>query len=241
MRPSPSEAADTVVGDADDLAPDVLASLGLSASDEERVGDDREAALAGVADLWPAAAIALIAVPLALVIAAAVSGAGGLAAKVALVGLPALLAGPGVFALLRLVVAQQLATHHRVALIAGVAAAAAASLFTLSQLAGNLTDHSVQMAAVVALFGTMIVTVAVIHPLPAATLGFAAALAAATVVRHGLSWSSAAAIALTGLLACATWPNRRKPRTLRRSPAGWSTNSSATARAGSGRPTAAGG
>lgn len=200
MRPSPSEAADTVVGDADDPAPDVLASLGLSASDEERVGDDREAALAGVADLWPAAAIALVAVPLALVIAALVSGAGGLAAKIALVGLPALLAGPGIFALLRLVVAQQLATHHRVALVAGVAAAAAASLFTLSQLAGNLTDHSVQMAAVVALFGTMIVTVAVIHALPAATLGFAAALAAATVVRHGLSWSSAAAIVLTVLL-----------------------------------------
>jgi diguanylate cyclase (GGDEF)-like protein len=200
VRPSPNDPGESIVEDADDPAPPILASLGLVASDDERVDDDRAAALEHVAELWSAAGIALATVPLALVVAALVLGAGGLAAKVAIFGLPALLAGPGVFALLRLTVAQQLAVHHRIALLAAIVAAAALSLFTLSQLATNLTDYSAQVAGIVAIFGAIIVTLAVVQPVRAATLGLTLALAAATVVCHGVSWASAAALALAVLL-----------------------------------------
>ena len=188
--------------DADVSPPAVLASLGLSASDEERVGDHRDAALARVADLWPVAGIAMLAAPLAVIVAALVSGASGLAATLALLGVPAMLAAPGVFVLLRFVVAQQLAPHQRTLLLAAVVAAGALSLFALAAVAGGFTDAGFRVAAHIALFGTIIITAVVIQPVAAATLAFAAALAFATLIQHGLSWASGAAVMLAALLTC---------------------------------------
>ncbi|WP_019517733.1 EAL domain-containing protein [Sphingomonas sp. Mn802worker] len=181
--------------------PAILASLGLVASDEERVGDHRDVALAEVAELWPVAGVAMVATPLALIAAALAVGSGGLAATLALVGIPALIAAPGVFVLLRFVVAQQLGAHQRTLLLAAVAAAAALSLFSLAAVAGEFVAPDLRIAAIVALFGTIIITAVVIQPVAAATLGFAAALACATIVQHGLSWASGTAVILAALLA----------------------------------------
>ncbi|WP_294192838.1 EAL domain-containing protein [uncultured Sphingomonas sp.] len=197
-RPESETAA--ITPDPDVPRPAILASLGLSASDEERVGDHRDAALTQVADLWPVAGVAMLAAPLALIVAALVSGAHDLAATMALVGFPAVIAALGVFVLLRFVVAQQLAPHQRTLLLAAVVATGALSLFALSAVAGAFTDPGFRVAASVALFGTIIVTAVVIQPVAAATIAFAAALAFATLVQHGLSWASTIAVILAALL-----------------------------------------
>ena len=201
-RARPTDTAEArITPQADVPNPALLASLGLTATDEERVGDHRDAMLARVAELWPVAGVAMLAAPVALIVAALTSGHGALAISLALVALPALIAAPGVFVLLRFVVAQQLAPHQRTLLLAAVVATGALSLFALAAVAGEFTDPDLRVAAIVALFGTIIVTAVVIQPVAAATLAFAAALALATVVRHGVSWASAIAVLLAALLS----------------------------------------
>jgi diguanylate cyclase (GGDEF)-like protein len=199
-RPSDNEATGITSDAADGPRPAILESLGLVASDEERVGDDRDAALARVADLWPVAGVATFAVPLLLIVAALIAGVGSTALTLAIVGLPAVIAAPAVFVLLRFVVAQQLAPHQRTTLLAAVTAMSALSLFALAAVANGLADPALHIAAVVAVFGTIIITAIVIQPVAAATLAFAIALAGATIVQQGLSWASGVAIILTALL-----------------------------------------
>jgi diguanylate cyclase (GGDEF)-like protein len=209
-RPSDTEIAETTLNAADEPRPSLLASLGLTGSDEERVGDDRDAALARVADLWSVAGIAMFAAPLLLIVAALVAGAAGAAATLALVALPALIAAPAVFVLLRFVVAQQLAPHQRTLLLAAVIAMGALSLFALVGVAGGLADRGLHIAAVVAVFGTLIIVAVVIQPVAAATIAFALALAGATIVQQGASWASGFAVILTALLAYGVIGNSRE-------------------------------
>ena len=186
--------------DGDDVA-GLSASLGLVDTHDELLLDDREAALADTRGLWPIAALALALVPMGVAGVAARLGQTVLATELAAVGAPGMMSGLGVWLLLALGTARHWPTHRRVLLVALGCAVSAAALTLVADLSGALADPRLRIAAQVAAFGTIIVTVCAAHALRAATLAFMAALAATMVMLHGAAPSSTAAVAIALLFA----------------------------------------
>ena len=81
----------------------------------------------------------------------------------------------------------------------------AAALFSLLGIAGEFPASSFQLASFVAVFGAIVVAAVVLHPLRAATIGFAAGLVGAITVQHGFGPASGVAFAFFLYLAIAIY------------------------------------
>ena len=135
--------------------------------------------------IWPFALVALFAAPALTWGAANEAGRGDLLDAIVLCGATAV--GFGVIALailnLRLFVHWTPHAHVRAATLIG--AGIAASLMSLLAITAQLPVGPLRLASFVAVFGTIVIAVVALHPVRAATLGFAAALVATIGVQSG--------------------------------------------------------
>jgi len=173
-------------------------ALGVTPSQRDAVIDAREAGLADARALWPVAAAALIIAPALFVIAAAVRH-GDPTAFIVPGTITALL---GVFAWLLLGwrKVRELPAHNRIAGLAllGMALAAATSL--LLDTVPHLPTAELRLAGFVLAFGAIIITAIALHPVRAASVGYALVLAGMVVVTAGLGLAASLALLLATLL-----------------------------------------
>jgi diguanylate cyclase (GGDEF)-like protein len=198
----------TDLGDGD--APGLGVALGVLETHDDIVLDDRETALRDTRGLWPVAAVALACVPPGIAAVAARLGQPTLASQLAAIGAAGPLVGIGVWLLLSLTPLRRIAAHRRIVLLALGCAIAAAALTLVADLAGALADPRLRVAAQVAAFGTIVLTVCAAHAVRAATLAFVAALAATVALLHGAAPPSTAAAAIALLFAVGMLSDSRR-------------------------------
>ena len=193
---APSFPADRRVG--------VRLALGLTATDDDLVTDDREATLAAVTPLWPVAGLALLLLPLALAIVAARGGQGILAAAIGATGLLGVIFGGATGAILTLPALRRLPTQVRIGIAMACAGGIAITLTLLADDAALLAEPHQRLAGVVGAIGVIVVAVTALGPLRAATLAYAAGLVAAMLATRGFTSASAAAVAIGAVFAAGT-------------------------------------
>ena len=182
----------------------VRLALGLVASDDDLVTDDREAMLAAVAPLWPLAAITLALLPVGLIAIALVHGQVLLATAIGITGLFGAGFGTMLWALLRTAAMSTMPPHARIGIAVACAAGIAITLTLLADDAALLASPNHRLGGVVAAIGAIVVAVCALSPLRAATLAYGAGLAGAMLATRGLTPSSIAALAISGLFAVGT-------------------------------------
>jgi diguanylate cyclase (GGDEF)-like protein len=165
--------------------------LGLSATDEPFVEEGRRANIARVVALWPLVAAMLAIIPAFTGIMLAFVGKGGAAISVALAASPALLCAVLPSLPARLPAFRDLRTQAINAAIAIVAAALGISLSAAIHF-GPAAAAPFGPELQIALFGAVIMVALVLHPIRAATLSYAAALAVTAPVLLGFESSMVA-------------------------------------------------
>jgi diguanylate cyclase (GGDEF)-like protein len=124
----------------------------------------------------------------------------GIAVHTAILAVGSLL----VFATVRLPAASALASYKRNRIVTLCAAAMAATLTSLLWAITTMPDGAIQLDSTIAVGGLIGVTAVSLHPIRAATLGFATGLVLALAVLAGPSVSVAIALAFLGCLIAAT-------------------------------------
>jgi diguanylate cyclase (GGDEF)-like protein len=183
---------------------DVRTALGLKLSDDDLIGDDREAMLAAVAPLWPIATLALLLLPAGLGYASGSSGQPILTAAIAITGLLGVVFGGMMWGVLRVPTLRRLPTHLRISVAIACSGGIAIVLTLLAADAAQLADPAHRVAGVVAAIGVIIIVVTALGALRAATLAYAAGLVAAMLATRGFTPASASAIAIGALFAFGT-------------------------------------
>jgi diguanylate cyclase (GGDEF)-like protein len=122
--------------------------------------------------------------------------------------------GLGVFALalLKIPALAQSSPHAHVRAMTLIGAAIAVLLFSLLGISAKFPVGTSQLASFVAIFATIVVLVVVLHPVRAATIGFAAALVATITMQSGFGMASGVALAFLACLSIATYRLARLDR-----------------------------
>jgi diguanylate cyclase (GGDEF)-like protein len=93
-----------------------------------------------------------------------------------------------------------------------IGAGVASCLFSLLGIAGQFPASTIQLASFVAIFATIVVVAVVLHPVRAATIGFATALVATISIQTGFGMASGVAFAFLLCLSVATYRLTRLDR-----------------------------
>ena len=131
----------------------------------------------------------------------------------------AIVVGFGLFALALLKIPalspnlQHNSPHSHIRAMTLIGAGIASCLFSLLGITGQFPASTAQLASFVAIFATIVVLVVVLHPVRAATIGFAAALVVTITIQTGFGMASAVAFAFLLCLSVATYRLARLDRT----------------------------
>ena len=161
----------------DDLAPNA------EGSDSHR--DALRAQIRQLGTIWPFALVALFAAPALTWGAANEAGRRDLLDAIALYGGTAVGFGVVALAILKLRLFDRWTPHAHIRAATVIGAGVAASLMALLAVTAQLPYGPFRLASFVAVFGTIVIAVVALHPVRAATLGFAAALVAMIGVETG--------------------------------------------------------
>ncbi|MEG3088069.1 putative bifunctional diguanylate cyclase/phosphodiesterase [Sphingomonas sp. PB4P5] len=161
---------------------------------------------------WPFALVALIIAPAMLWAAALSQQRADLLTAIQIRG--GAVVGAGVLLLLLLVlpVGRRLSPHAQVRAATLSGGCIAAALLSLLGISGRLALGPSHLAGFVAMFGSIIVVAAVLHPVRAATIGFAGALVAGIIVESGLGLAAVIAMVFLLCLAIASYSMVRLDR-----------------------------
>ncbi|WBH16162.1 EAL domain-containing protein [Sphingomonas radiodurans] len=188
-----------VLPDLPPTKPRLGVALGLAPSDDDRAHNAAAARLSEVAALWP------------VVVGVLVLAAAGLIGALALWHEPTALAttlgaalsvlGLACWGLLALPAASQLPPHLRIGALAILAALLGVTLSLLMGLSPGLPSGSLRVTGFVLGFGAIVLTAIALHAVRAASLAFAATLAAMVPITAGFGLAAAAAALLAVALA----------------------------------------
>ena len=190
--------------------PGVRMALGLAATDDDLIARAREAALDTAASTWSAAALVLLALPVALAAAAIRQQQWLLAAAVALAGTFAAGFGAVVWCILRLRQPRAWSPHFRTTVVTAGAGGIAVTLSLLAQDAALLGPASWRIAGGTAAVGAIAIVAAALAPLRAAVLAYAAGLVAALLATTGAGLASQCAAIIALLFAIGTVRSARR-------------------------------
>ncbi len=188
----------------DDLVPGTLAS--------HRHEDALRDQASQLSAAWPIAFLAQICAAALLARAAQLLGDPEIAYEVLLCGAIIALCGLIVLATVKLPFTRRWSPHVHVRIATLSAAGIAVGLVSFLSIAALLPVGNYRLAGFVAVFGTIIITVVALHPMRAATLGFATALVATIGARAGPGMVFAIGIAFLLALAVATYRLARLDR-----------------------------
>jgi len=180
------------------------------------ISDAHQDSLRGQVDqlvaTWPFAVVALIAAPALLWYGAFELDRPDLLPGIELHG--AIGVGLGIFALalLRIPALARSSSHAHVRAMTLIGASIAVLLFSLLGIGAKFPAGTGQLAGFVTVFSTIVVLVVVLHPVRAATIGFAAALVAMITMQSGLGMASGIAFAFLVCLSVATYRLARLDR-----------------------------
>lgn len=165
-----------------------------------------------LAATWPFALVALIAAPALLWYGAFSVDRLDLLSGIELRG--SIGVGLGIFALalLKIPALAEASPHAHVRAMTLIGAAIAVLLFSLLGISAKFPASTVQLAGFVAIFATIVVLVVVLHPMRAATIGFAAALVGTITLQTGFGMASGVAFAFLLCLSIATYRLARLDR-----------------------------
>ncbi|MEH3035682.1 MAG: EAL domain-containing protein [Sphingomonas adhaesiva] len=189
---------------------DVVDAVGLRGAREDIIEDERRAALAASAALWPPAALALLAAAIALVmLALRASGSaagpmpGDLPAAIMARAAPAVTLALAGWAMLAHPRAAAQPSVRRVAAMILAATWIAISIGLMLDSAAALPPPAAETGQIALLGATMLTAIA-FQPTRAAAIAFAATLAAMVMATHGPTPASLAAIVVAGAHGVAT-------------------------------------
>ncbi|OWK33303.1 EAL domain-containing protein [Sphingomonas dokdonensis] len=174
-------------------------ALGLVPLDDDALRDASCTRLKETGTLWPVVVAGLLlgSIGIASTLAiwhAPVALATGLGLAMAVIGL-------FTWGVLRLPAAQELASHHRIIMLACSAAALAIALSLQLSLSPSLPTGPLRVAGFVLGIGGIVLTAIALHPVRAASLVFAVTLALMVPVSAGIGLAAVAAVLLAALLA----------------------------------------
>src|SRR3569623_1615522 len=179
----------------------IWVALGFNADDNPEVVANRSDWLAEVAAIWPFVLFAQLLAPLGVALGADHSGQHTILTETTTRGLLVLAMTLGALAQLRLPKAREWPVHVQIRTLTLCAAGIGAGLLSLLPLLVATTFSQYQLAGFVAVFAAATITAVAIHPVRAATLGYATALAIAVAADSGLLLPSLeAAIALVAVI-----------------------------------------
>ena len=168
--------------------------------------------IAQLSAAWPFALVALLTAPVILWGAAVAQRRFDLYPAIQIRGGALITAGLIILLLLRSPLAQRVTPHAQVRTVTLLGGCIAAALFSLLGIGGQLVVSAADIAGFVSIFGAIIVIAVVLHPVRAATIGFAGALVVGITVQTGLGLPALIALTFLLCLAIATYSMARLDR-----------------------------
>jgi diguanylate cyclase (GGDEF)-like protein len=182
----------------------IWAALGLTADSNAEIADARVDRLDEVAAIWPFVLFAQLLAPLSVVFAAYHGGQHAILAQATIRGGLILAMTLGALVQLRLPAARQWPIHVQIRTLTLCSAGIGAGLLSLLPLLVGTTLSQYQLTGFVAVFAAATIGAVAIHPVRAATLGYATALGVAVVADSGAALPSAMAMLALVTLIVAT-------------------------------------
>jgi len=173
--------------------PSIWGALGLNPDSGAEITDSRLGRLAEVAAIWPFVLFAQIVAPVSVALVAYYTGRTRSLNNIATCGGFILLMSLGALAQLKLPAARGWPTHVQVRTLTLSAAGIGAGLLSLLPMLASPVLTQFHLAGFVAVFAAVTITAIAIHPVRAATLGYAATLGAMVVFKTGIALPSAVA------------------------------------------------
>ena len=180
-------------------------ALALGSDDDVDVTSERVGLLGEIAAIWPFALLTQAIAAGALGIVARVTHQPDMLLRVEQAGGLLGLFGLMVLMLVKLRAAHVLPTHVRTRAIALAGAGQGVALLELLWTTSALAPGAMHLTCFIAVFGALSITAIALHPLRAATLAYAAALAAMVAIKAGLDAPTAMAGIALLCLVIATW------------------------------------
>jgi diguanylate cyclase (GGDEF)-like protein len=190
-----------LAGAAGGLRDDLVQGAGVAEAHDDTLRDQ----ISRLSAAWPLAFLALVSTAGFVGLVARTLGRPDIVARVALHG--GLIGAFGLVMLvaLKLPFTQRWSPHAKVRLATLSAAGIAVGLLSLLSITAGFPTGNYRLATFVAVFGTIIISIVALHPVRAATLGFATALVATIGVQAGPGLVCGVGVAALLCLALATY------------------------------------